>query len=197
MTPSFFIYRDYTAVDATDPRAAVPLAFFPDKDSDELHDALRARYPHLRTHTERMRDAMLDFLMEESTSPEDLSAITSPWQHSISNSPSETTSPSFDSDMARTASNESTHMAPMTTVFSLKSSQPPKQRTRRKMTETEKAEYRKRRQMKACEKCAKRKRKVSSSCLECYGKLTSILLQCTHNQDAEVQTQKVTKSTTA
>ena len=48
----------------------------------------------------------------------------------------------------------------MTSVFSLSTSEQPKQRIRRKMTEAEKVEYRKRRIVKACDKCSKRKRKV-------------------------------------
>jgi hypothetical protein len=51
----------------------------------------------------------------------------------------------------------------MTSVFSLSTSEQPKQRVRRKMTEAEKVEYRKRRIVKACDKCSKRKRKVRLS----------------------------------
>lgn len=51
----------------------------------------------------------------------------------------------------------------MTSVFALSTSDQPKQRIRRKMTEAEKVEYRKRRIVKACEKCSKRKRKVSNA----------------------------------
>ena len=48
----------------------------------------------------------------------------------------------------------------MTSVFSLSTTEQPKQRVRRKMTPDEKADYRKRRIVKACESCSKRKRKV-------------------------------------
>jgi hypothetical protein len=50
----------------------------------------------------------------------------------------------------------------MTSVFSLSTSEQPKQRMRRKMTESEKIEYRKRRIVKACDTCSKRKRKVKN-----------------------------------
>jgi len=49
----------------------------------------------------------------------------------------------------------------MTGVFSISSTDQPKQRVRRKMTEAEKIDYRKRRMVKACEKCQKRKRKCN------------------------------------
>lgn len=59
--PSYIIYRD--PCKPYDPTAA-PI-FMPPKDSDELFDALRAKYPHLRTHSERMREAVIEFLMTE------------------------------------------------------------------------------------------------------------------------------------
>ncbi|KAK3678978.1 hypothetical protein LTR78_001431 [Recurvomyces mirabilis] len=42
-----------------------PPVFYPAKDSDELFDALRTAFPHVKSHPERMRDAMIKFLMEE------------------------------------------------------------------------------------------------------------------------------------
>lgn len=185
--------------------ASAPLNFFPAKDSDELFDALRSKYCHLKTHSERMREAVIEFLVEEqaaesfsnTTSPnmpslyDDSTASTSPnWQQSwpsmssttqstpemlnmatpnFTNSPMFPEAPQFAS-ISRQVSNAtgSADTTPpaldqMTSVFALSTSDQPKQRIRRKMTEAEKVEYRKRRIVKACEKCSKRKRKVSNA----------------------------------
>ncbi|KAI6846036.1 hypothetical protein KC332_g10052 [Hortaea werneckii] len=205
----YFIYRDTQPGQPFDP--ASPPVFFPPKDSDELFDALRAKYPHTKTHSERMRDAIIEFLLNEreaeqmqaSTSPAasfNEGAATTPWQAPSwpSMVPSGTTS-SFSSpdtlDLATpsfgmspfphsvqpnrhpsmaasttTTSPSMTENAPglsppaleqMTGVFSISSTDQPKQRVRRKMTEAEKIDYRKRRMIKACEKCQKRKRKCN------------------------------------
>lgn len=194
--PAYFIYRNIPP--NGDPfDATAPPVFFPPKGSDELFDALRNKYPHVKTHSERMRDAIIEFLLEEcqteslsgNMSPAisslyDSTAAGSPWQHSwpsVSStafSSPETVAlatPSFEesprthySQLARhtsTTTTPSTASPPiledMTSVFSLSTSEQPKQRIRRKMTDSEKIEYRKRRIVKACEKCSKRKRKVS------------------------------------
>lgn len=212
--PSYIIYRDVPAGQLYDPTA--PLAFFPPKDSDELFDALRAKYPHLKSHSERMRDATIEFLLEErqaesisaTVSPTmpslyDSMADTSPWQQSWPSASMTTLSspdmtnfatPAFDSpkpnlpQMARQQSSAETPsesqtpaIDQMTSVFSLSTSEQPKQRVRRKMTEAEKVEYRKRRIVKACDKCSKRKRKVCSPSTK-YRELMLTVLQCIHNQ---------------
>jgi len=195
--PAYFIYREIPP--NGDPfDATAPPVFFPAKDSDELFDALRNKYPHVKTHSERMRDAVIEFLLEErhneslsaNTSPTmpslyDSTAATSPWQYSWPSVSSTTLSspetmamgtPSFEESprshhpqLARQTSTATASTASppvlenMTSVFSLSTSEQPKQRIRRKMTESEKIEYRKRRIVKACEKCSKRKRKVSST----------------------------------
>jgi hypothetical protein len=92
--PSYFIYREIPSNGDPYDITASPV-FFPAKDSDELFDALRNKYPHLKTHSERMRDAVIEFLIEErqtealsaTLSPTvpslyDSTANTSPWQHS-------------------------------------------------------------------------------------------------------------------
>lgn len=194
-TQGYFIYRDSPLSQPYDP-TALPV-FFPPKDSDELFYALRAKFPHAKTHSERMRDAIIEFLMEERQA-ELLSAIsrtitaetttTSPWPQSYTSFSSGSGStwsspetlnlatPTFGnsphpqapqlSRQFSTAGSIATSAEPsppaldrMTGVFSLSSTEQPKQRIRRKMTEAEKAEYRKRRIVKACDKCAKRKRK--------------------------------------
>lgn len=197
--PSYIIYRDSPVGQPFD--ATAPLAFFPPKDSDDLFDALRAEFPHLKTHSERMREATIAFLIQERTDEQSPAAMntpltadttnTSPWMASFPSMSTDSSSfsspdmlglatPSFSNSpqtqhsqpqMSRQPSMAGT-VAPSTTtppalenmtgVFSLSDSTQPKQRVRRKMTESEKAEYRKRRIVKACDKCSKRKRKVRS-----------------------------------
>ncbi|KXT08939.1 hypothetical protein AC579_9526 [Pseudocercospora musae] len=178
-TPVYFVYRDIPAGEPFDPTS--PLLFFPPKGSDELFDALRVAFPHLKTHSERMRDAIINFLLDERRDEQTHASpapAAPPWPSvSSSASPSMLSSPEMPDlstpayspqpapQLARQASlaTSSQHSPPsldqMTNVFSLSSTAQPKQRVRRKMTEAEKVEYRKRRIVKACDKCAKRKRK--------------------------------------
>lgn len=184
--PTYMIYRDVRPGEPFDPTA--PLHFFPPKESDELFYALSYAFPHLQTHSERLRDATIKFLLEEqqaysSTAPPTKRPTQSSSRASASSSTS-TSQVSFDRSnvwnhatvgtkgkFKHSGSSQSNSqssplvtkdMPPqedMTGVFSISSAQP-KQHQRRKMTEKEKAEYRRRRETKACDKCAKRKRKV-------------------------------------
>ncbi|KAM3425329.1 hypothetical protein BST61_g7276 [Cercospora zeina] len=186
VTPTYVIYRDLQPGEPFDPTSA--LLFFPPKGSDELFDALRLAFPHLKTHSERMRDAIIQFLLDE-RQDEQLHASpamtmdTAPTWPSVSSSGSASvfsspdlldlpTPTSFEASpqaQAPQLSREPSAATPskttppsleqMTGVFSLSAEAQPKQRVRRKMTDAEKAEYRKRRIVKACDKCAKRKRK--------------------------------------
>ena len=191
--PTYCIYREVTEGQPYDLTA--PLAFFPSKDSDELFDALRAKYPHLKSHSERMRDATIEFLLQERAdealsanvsptmpSPYDSMNGASPFQQSWPSASMTTlsspdmanfTTPSFDNSpkpqIPTFVQQQSSSAAAtpaidqMTSVFSLSTSEQPKQRVRRKMTEAEKVDYRKRRIVKACDTCSKRKRKVRLS----------------------------------
>ncbi|KAF1354760.1 hypothetical protein BDV97DRAFT_365996 [Delphinella strobiligena] len=175
--PTFFLYR--SAAGSNEAYDPTTIQFYPPKDSDELFDALRVAYPNAKTHSDRMRDAVIDFLVKERDTEQAKTIQTAPtpstWSwpsHSSSSSafsspdlidlatPASTTSPM--PAMSRQASRSSagrSSMEQMTGVFSLSTSSQPKTRVRRKMTESEKAEYRKRRIVKACDKCSKRKRK--------------------------------------
>lgn len=178
--PAYIIYRDVPPGEAYD--ATSPLSFFPPKGSDELFDALREAFPLLKTHSERMRDAIIQFLLEERQGEQfELSPATTmessqvTWPSVSSGSASVFSSPdllnfptpasfSDSPQLQQTSTATSSQPSPpsldqMTGVFSLSSNPQPKQRVRRKMTEAEKIEYRKRRIVKACDKCAKRKRK--------------------------------------
>lgn len=42
-----------------------PLQFYPEKDSDELYEALKEAFPAHKTHKERMREAVIQFHIEE------------------------------------------------------------------------------------------------------------------------------------
>ncbi|EME46552.1 hypothetical protein DOTSEDRAFT_87081 [Dothistroma septosporum NZE10] len=183
--PAYVVYRDIPAGEPFDP--ALPLVFFPPKGSDELFDALRIAFPLVKSHSERMREAVIAFLLGErqddqsqaspattmDTVPTTRPSMSSECAslHSTPESLNYATPASFDSpqpyasQLTRQASTAtSSQPSPpsldaMTGVFSLSTSALPKQRVRRKMTAAEKIEYRKRRIVKACEKCAKRKRK--------------------------------------
>ncbi|KAI7233157.1 hypothetical protein KC330_g5525 [Hortaea werneckii] len=205
----YFIYRDTQPGQPFDP--ASPPVFFPPKDSDELFDALRAKYPHTKTHSERMRDAIIEFLLNERET-EQMQASTSPaasfnegaastpwhapsWPSMVSSGTTSTFSSPDTLDLATppfgmspfpqsvqpnrhpsmaastttispSATENASDLSPpaleqMTGVFSISSTDQPKQRVRRKMTEAEKIDYRKRRMVKACEKCQRRKRKCN------------------------------------
>lgn len=60
---SYIVYRDIAPGEPFDPTS--PLLFFPPKGSDELFDALRVAFPNVKTHAERMRDAIIKYLLEE------------------------------------------------------------------------------------------------------------------------------------
>jgi len=184
----YVIYRDTAVGEPFDPSS--PLQFFPSKDSDELFFALKAAYPSVSTHSERMRNAVIEFLLAEGNSHQVIpespfmngpdstfdSTNTSPhslWQDSSSESLtyspqlSDNASPSI-SGPSPASTQQSSQIPSMTTppaidqmtsVFSLSTHVQPKSRTKRKMTEDEKATYRRRRQVGACAKCKLQKRK--------------------------------------
>lgn len=205
--PTYMIYRDVRPGEPFDPSA--PLHFLPPKDSDELFDALRFAFPHLKTHSERLRDATIKFLLEEqqaytssSTPPGPATRQAATQTFAVSSTPTASSSSNtlnvwnhatigtkgrFKHVPSSQSSNQSStlltkDMPPqedMTGVFSISSVQP-KQHSRRRMTEREKAEYRQRRMAKACDKCAKRKRKVYRH--DIHNRLeVAETAQCIHN----------------
>lgn len=62
-SPGFVVYRNAAPNEPYDPCAAPQ--FYPPKDSDELFFALKAHYPSVKTHSERMRNAVIEFLLKE------------------------------------------------------------------------------------------------------------------------------------
>lgn len=65
VTPArrFFISRIPDANGEIDPTGN--LEFIPAKDSDELYEALKESFPQFRTHKERMREAVIEFHLQE------------------------------------------------------------------------------------------------------------------------------------
>lgn len=166
--------------------AFAKLVFEPPLESDELFDALREAYPSLKTHTERKKQAVLDFLMEERQAIEqeitafvqqtgtpapqtDISYSTrpSPAFSAASSldlrklSTSNSASSSSSSNRSAGSSPETMSLKDMTSVWTAAGHGKPKIHTRRSMTTKEKEEYRRRRQMKACKECRSRKRKCN------------------------------------
>ncbi|KXL47295.1 hypothetical protein M433DRAFT_532583 [Acidomyces richmondensis BFW] len=217
--PSYIIYRDVPAGQPYDPTA--PPVFFPPKDSDELFDALRAKYPHVKSHSERMRDAMIEFLIHEreeqqvkptpvttaclsdSFTPTDMPSI-SPWlQSSSSNS-------AFSSPETLELSTPSLGMSPLTphrsfsTAASTTAASPalvgPTPPAIEQMTgvfsvsATEQPKQRMRRKMTEAEKIEYRKRRIVKACDKCSKRKR----KCNHNQpemEKLVAKQIVTKAT--
>ena len=79
----YIIYRD-SPPGQFDPTA--PLDFYPPKGSDELFDALRAKFPHLTTHSARMRQAVIEFLVDETPLYNPLCTISEQQQQDITSS---------------------------------------------------------------------------------------------------------------
>lgn len=185
--PLYSIYRDNPPGVRYDLQA--PILFSPPEGSDALFDGLRQAFPHIPAHGERFQEATLRFIIEErdaglgvEAEDEDFawtSAALQDWflapvdtELTIFSEPdlaadrrpqdsSRSTTHSRSSSATYSQTSGTPSQAELSSVFSLTSSAPPRQYTRRKMTEEEKQAYRQRRRVKACEKCARDKRKVS------------------------------------
>ena len=191
--PSYFIYRD-SPVDQPFDKTAL-LAFFPPKDSDELFDALRAEFPHLKSHSERMREATIAYLMQERLEEQSpaptatpLTAettMTSPWLASF---PSVSTDSTFSSpDMLGLAtpsfgnSPQVQHPQYATAPTASSSTSPP---ALEKMTgvfslsDSTQPKQRVRRKMTEAEKAEYRKRRIVKACDKCSKRKR----KCNHNQ---------------
>ncbi|KAF2091888.1 hypothetical protein K490DRAFT_61325 [Saccharata proteae CBS 121410] len=163
------------------------LIFEPSLESDELFDALRVSYPALKTHTERKKQAVLDFFMEERRAIDfDMSAfvqqtnaptpapvdtpegtkVSTPYsQYSYVDQRTSSSSSASASSQSAGSSPEVPALKEMTSVWSAAPNAQPKIHTRRTMTSQEKEEYRQRRKMKACKECRVRKRKCTHNLL--------------------------------
>ncbi|GAB7349957.1 hypothetical protein MBLNU459_g0650t1 [Dothideomycetes sp. NU459] len=215
-TPGFFVYRDSTPGEPIDPCAA--LQFFPAKDSDELFFALKTAYPLVKTHSERMRNAVIDFLIKERDEeqaksqapfPVDASAFesttASPWSSFPSVSSSSTLSSPDLIDLATPASFASPAVPAIPSMPSL--NRQPSQASSSNayatpaidqmtsvfsLSDHSQPKTRVRRKMTESEKAEYKKRRIVKACDKCSKRKR----KCSHNQ-SQMETlasqQKVTK----
>lgn len=197
-TPAYVVYRDISNGEPSDPTS--PLLFFPPKGSDELFDALRTAFPHLKSHSERMRDAIIQFLLEERqeellrTSPAQTMDGTAPttttWLSASSSSSSASASVSSSPDLLDFATPSSFATSPQT---------PPPQLTRTasvaassqasppsldqmtgvfSLSAESQPKQHMRRKMTEAEKVEYRKRRIVKACDKCAKRKR----KCPHNQ---------------
>ncbi|KAK0278474.1 hypothetical protein LTR35_009213 [Friedmanniomyces endolithicus] len=218
--PAYFIYRDSPPGQAYDP--AAPPVYFPPKDSDELFDALRLAFPHVKSHTERMRDAMIKFLLEErhaeqlrdSTTifPDTTSTAPSPWLQSWPSISSTGSTSTFSSPETMDLVTPTFGMSPLPhvpqltrqystapsiTATSSGESSPPALEGMTgvfSVSTNDQPKQRIRRKMTEAEKAEYRKRRIVKACDKCATRKR----KCNHNQP-EMETvattkQRVTKS---
>lgn len=193
--PTYVVYRD-TKPGSPDFDPTSPLLFFPPKGSDELFDALRVAFPNVKTHSERMRDAMIQYLLEERQQEEQLASPTA-----TMDTMANTTWPSMSSDSNSTWSSpellnfptpgasfsNSPQLAPQLTrqASVATSSQPsPSGPSLDQMTgvfclsTSSQPKQRVRRKMTDAEKAEYRKRRIVKACDKCAKRKR----KCPHNQ---------------
>lgn len=164
---NFFI----TWVDATNP--AMGLEFFPTKGSDELHEALKAYYPHCKNLQSRMQAAVIDFYLEQQTIDADFISSTHNTPEYLT-SPVSTFASSMTTPLLQSSSSFSSAASPATVssssvlkqeelmnVWTLPSNPDAKIHKRRNMTADEKLAYKQKRIEGACADCKRRRRKCS------------------------------------
>jgi hypothetical protein len=203
----YFIYR---SGDQADPTA---LEFCPPKGSDELHDALRIAYPHVKTHSDRMRNAVIEFLKQELTDEQNhMAASVTSLDNNISTYNSWHSWPSIDSTASTLSSPDTLYLptpASMTLSYTPSMSRQnstsqantttPKTKTGLEemtsvfsLSSTSQPKTHVRRKMTESELVEYRKRRIVKACDSCKARKR----KCQHNQtDMEkVQSSKVTKS---
>lgn len=167
----FFIIR---MGDINDP--AAPLAFYPPKGTDELHDALKRAYPHLPNLQARMREAVIEFYLKEQSADYDFASQTTPDMNILGSNfvPSPTSSFSANADptvytppieeasssSAQTPASTAPAQQDLMNVWTLPTSTQTKIHKRRNMTTEEKVKYKAKRLTGACDDCRRRRRKV-------------------------------------
>lgn len=212
--PTYVIYRETQPGQPFDP--AAQLGFWPAKGSDELFDALRVKYPQYGSHAERMRQAVIEFLMEEqSMQTEQLptpqtanSTMTSPWQASMQSMSSDTSTwsspelfdlatPSFGNSPQPQAIPLSRQQSTATSTANTTNSTPPaiEQMTGVfSLSDAAQPKQRVRRKMTEAEKVEYRKRRIVKACDKCSKRKR----KCVHNQpemENVGSSNKVTKPT--
>jgi hypothetical protein len=162
----------------------------PSKDSDELFEALKLAFPRGKTHRSRMREALIELLVQECEAEQDTRKIPQPIEPHLSTESTTTKHNSPQDDFAKAiliVPPSSQSLGPglgavtkvpqrkklpkdwddMTVVWTTRDGVIRRSGLKRTMTEQERAEYQLRRAQGACSVCKKKKRKV---------RLTSILL---------------------
>jgi hypothetical protein len=211
---NFFI----TWADPTNP--AMGLDFFPPKGSDELHEALREYYPHLKNLQARMQAAVIEFYVEQNSidaaimspqSPEEYfaspnstsftSSISTPqtqplqvqYPSPISVPSSAVTGPTSPASAPVSATTEPPKQADLMTVWTLTSNPDARIHKRRNMTDAEKLAYKQKRLEGACADCKRRRRK----CVHSSGSSSSITSSQTSGRRKSKQAKRSTSAESA
>ncbi len=198
--PAYIIYRDIPTGQPMDLTA--PLAFFPAKDSDELFDALRTSFPHLKSHSERMGQAVIEYLLDETMIPQGAEQLptpltansvnVSPWEASMQSMSDSSTwsspdmlglaTPSFGNSPAPQYLEPMTRQSTMSIpAASQGESSPPalEQMTGVfSLSDSTQPKQRVRRKMTEAEKAEYRKRRIVKACDKCSKRKR----KCHHNQ---------------
>jgi hypothetical protein len=203
----YFIYRSNEQADPT------ALEFCPPKGSDELFFALKTAFPHVKTHSDRMRNAVIEFLKQEldeeqikMTTPvipldTDLSCdipTESPWWPSMDSTASTLSSP--DLFNLATPASMSSSQAPTMSRQNSSSQSSTTQKAKPGLEEmtgvfslssTSQPKTRVRRKMTEAEKLEYRKRRIVKACDSCSKRKR----KCSHNQPEmeKLRSSKVTK----
>jgi len=160
--------RPITAEEYSDPCAGIE--FDPPRDSDALFDVLRFEFPDGLSHRSRMRDAVIEFLVQERDG--ERSSISSNKKSKMDSSPLPKAPANTVLDTKTPSENVSSETTgqwkDMTGVWSSTSGLARRPRWRRTMNEQEKHEYRKRRATGACDICKRRKRKCTHDGVDGY-----------------------------
>ncbi|TIA56175.1 hypothetical protein D6C77_07072 [Aureobasidium pullulans] len=204
----YFIYRSGEQADPT------ALEFCPPKGSDELFFALKVAYPHVKTHSDRMRNAVIEFLKQELAEEQTMAASAIPMDsdlnYDLSTESPWSSWPSMDSTTSTLSSPDLLNLA---TPASMTSSYAPtmsrqnsssQANTSQKakpgleemtgvfsLSSTSQPKTRVRRKMTESEKLEYRKRRIVKACDSCSKRKR----KCSHNQPEmeKVRSSKVTK----
>lgn len=144
-------HRRYTITRASfagsrKPDLCAPLKFSPPQGSVELVRALQETYPNIDTHSNRMRQAIIDFHTEEQETER------------LSHQPQDAIS--WYSETSSSSHPNPPPLRDLTKVWNVTDGAQAIIRTRRTMTENEREQYRQRRKLGACPDCKRRRRKV-------------------------------------
>lgn len=171
--------NDTEARQSYDPCAGIQ--FIPPMDTDELFEALKHAYPNGSCHRQRMRQALIEFLLnemetEKSTDPQKLSdkpaslnSLEGSRVKDFPNAVDKSNGKNPDHKQSSTVSTLQPIMTKpaknsfedMTSVWCQNDLKP--RRRRKPMTENERLQYRQRRALGVCSTCKKQKRKVSGT----------------------------------